>query len=256
MTAARLARIVAHRGASHLAPENTMAAFRRAWQLGCEAIELDVHLSADGHLVVLHDHSLERTAGSPRLAAECTLAELRALDVGRWKGEAFVGERVPTLAEVIAAAPADTTVFIELKTPPVALAAVVAAMRALWQAAPAAALALQSFDVGLLAAMAAALPALPSYWTVGGLRRPDGTIAAYPSAVVERARSQGLAGLALDARGVPPALLVEASDAGLLVDVWTINDAEALRAWRAQPMVRWIETDRPELVAVAADPAR
>ena len=85
-------RLVAHRGASAAAPENTLAAFRRAWELGCEAIELDVHLSADEQAVVIHDQDLARTAGDPRRVRECSLAELRALEVGSWKAAAFAGE--------------------------------------------------------------------------------------------------------------------------------------------------------------------
>jgi glycerophosphoryl diester phosphodiesterase len=244
----RRPRVVAHRGASGLAPENTLAAFRQAWALGCEAIELDVHLSADGHVVVIHDQSLARTAGSPRLVQECTLEELRGFEVGSWKHPDFGGERIATLAEVIGAAPAGSTVFVEVKTPAAALPRIVEELRRLVDEHPEVAVALQSFDVGVLTQLAAGLPGVTAYWTVGAPRQSDGTITAYPAVVLERARELGLAGVALDARGVQPELLSAAGAVGLLVDVWTVNDAAALRDWLARPEVRWVETDRPELV--------
>src|SRR5829696_6005747 len=86
--------VIAHRGASAYAPENTMPAFELAVRQGADLIELDVQRSADGVLVVFHDDTTERWDGRRRLAAACSLAELRALDIG--------GERVATLAETCA----------------------------------------------------------------------------------------------------------------------------------------------------------
>lgn len=243
-------RLVAHRGASGAAPENTLSAFRGAWALGCEAIELDVHLSADGHAVVIHDQDLARTAGDPRRVQECTLAELRALEVGSWKHADFAGERIATLAQVIEAAPASTTIFVEVKAPPSATGAMTEILRSLHGGVAqqrGVTLALQSFDVGMMTSFAAALPGLAAYWTVGAPKIGD-AVTPYPPIILERARALGLAGVALDARGVHDALLAAAVAAGVLVDVWTVNEAAALRAWLARPEVRWVETDRPELV--------
>ncbi len=92
--------IGAHRGASEYAPENTLAAFDLAAIQGAELIELDVHLSADGYLVVHHDFDLRRTAGHPAMVGDLDLAVLRMLDVGSWKSTRFVGERIPTLEAV------------------------------------------------------------------------------------------------------------------------------------------------------------
>jgi glycerophosphoryl diester phosphodiesterase len=86
--------IIAHRGASAAAPENTLAAFALACQQGADMLELDVQRCADGTPVVFHDATTERWNGEPRPLAACTLAEVRALDIG--------GEQVPTLAEVLA----------------------------------------------------------------------------------------------------------------------------------------------------------
>ena len=94
--------VIAHRGASGTCPENTLAAFRRAEELGAGMIELDVQLARDGAVVVMHDWTLERTTDGSGAVRERTLAELRALDAGAWFAPAFRGERVPTLGEVLA----------------------------------------------------------------------------------------------------------------------------------------------------------
>src|SRR5262245_3502406 len=106
--------IIAHRGSSLLAPENTLAAAQLAWQEGADAVEGDFQLTKDGRFVCLHDNSLKRTAGIDRLVADCTLDELRACDVGRWKGEQFAGEPIPTLEELLATVAPGKRFFVEL----------------------------------------------------------------------------------------------------------------------------------------------
>ncbi len=94
--------IIAHRGASADAPENTLAAFDLAIAHGAKMIECDVHQSRDGHPVIIHDFTLRRTAGLRRLVRSLTLEELRRCDVGRWFHARYAGERIPTLDEVLA----------------------------------------------------------------------------------------------------------------------------------------------------------
>jgi glycerophosphoryl diester phosphodiesterase len=95
-------KVVGHRGASKVAPENTMAAFRAARDAGADGVELDVHTTADGELVVIHDHAVERTTNGTGLTFELPWAALSRLDAGSWFSDAFVGERVPRLADVLA----------------------------------------------------------------------------------------------------------------------------------------------------------
>jgi glycerophosphoryl diester phosphodiesterase len=94
--------VIAHRGASGTCPENTLAAFRHAQALGADMIELDVQLARDGNVVVIHDWTLDRTTDGSGPVGARSLAELRALDAGAWFASAFGGERIPTLAEVLA----------------------------------------------------------------------------------------------------------------------------------------------------------
>lgn len=95
--------VQAHRGASAIAPENTIAAFRAAAEAGAKWVELDVALSADGTLVVIHDDSVDRTSSGKGSLGDLTGAEIGALDAGSWFDAKFGGEHIPTLAETITA---------------------------------------------------------------------------------------------------------------------------------------------------------
>ena len=111
--------IEAHRGNSAEAPENTLAAFGSAIRLGAPWIELDIHPSKDGVLVVIHDGTVNRTTGGRGEVGALTLEELRRLDAGSWFAPAFAGQRIPTLEEVFElAAPAGTRLNIEIKRAP------------------------------------------------------------------------------------------------------------------------------------------
>ncbi len=93
--------IIAHRGASYEAPENTMAAVKLAWQMDADGVEIDVHLTKDEQVVVFHDDNTRRFGGNRKPIAECDYSELLKLDVGRFMGEQYKGERIPLLAQVI-----------------------------------------------------------------------------------------------------------------------------------------------------------
>jgi len=109
-------RVIAHRGFSGVAPENTMAAFQKAIDVGADMFELDVLLSQDGHVVVIHDETLDRTTDGEGPVAARTLSELKVLDAGSWFAADFAGERIPTLAETLELAKGRILVNIEIKT--------------------------------------------------------------------------------------------------------------------------------------------
>jgi len=220
-------RIVAHRGASFEAPGNTLAAFRRAWELGAEAVELDVRLSKDGHVVVFHDATTKRI-GAERAVAEQSLAELRTLDAN-----------IPTLAEALAIMPAGRTTHVEIKSGPETAPAIARVIRA---ATPRGAhVVLQGYDAAALGALARELPGATAFWDIDPPKDQP-----YPLTIVDDAKRHGFGGLALDVRGVTDELVVAARAANILVDIWTLNDRALIQHWLARD-VRWIETDRPDL---------
>jgi glycerophosphoryl diester phosphodiesterase len=107
--------IFAHRGASAHAPENTIASFELALVQQADAIELDVKLSGDGQVIVIHDSTVDRTTNGHGKVQDMTLAELKALDAGSFRGSEFAGEKIPTLEEVFEAMGKRTFINIELK---------------------------------------------------------------------------------------------------------------------------------------------
>lgn len=107
--------VAAHRGASRVAPENTLAAFDMAIKLGATALELDVQMTADEEIVVIHDWTLHRTTNGQGRVSEKSLAELRSLDAGSWFSGTFAGERIPLLDEVLSLAKGRAFVNVELK---------------------------------------------------------------------------------------------------------------------------------------------
>lgn len=109
--------IVGHRGAAGLAPENTMASFKKALELGVDIIELDIHLSADDKLIVMHDHNVKRTTNGTGEIAELTLAEIKKLDAGSSFHQKHSNEKVPTLTEVFDLVGNKCKVMIEIKWP-------------------------------------------------------------------------------------------------------------------------------------------
>ncbi|HET6568652.1 MAG TPA: glycerophosphodiester phosphodiesterase family protein, partial [Rhodothermales bacterium] len=188
--------IIAHRGESADAPENTMAAFRLAWQRNDPAIELDVHLTKDGRLIVSHDANTKRTTGVDRIIEESTLEELRALDAGSWKGAQWAGEKLPTLEEVLAELPDGKKCIIEIKAGPEVVPAVARAVRE--SGLPPEQLAVISFNLDAVAESKRQLPDIEAYY-LASFKQDEATGAWTPTidTLIARAQSAGVDGLDL-----------------------------------------------------------
>lgn len=235
--------IVGHRGASYDAPENTVASVKLAWEQKADAAECDVYRTKDGKIVVIHDKETKRTAGGVnKVIAESTLAELRTLDVGAWKDKKYAGERIPTLAEVLATVPAGKKVFIEVKPGPEVVADLLAEMKA--AGLPAERTPVISFNAGVIAAVKKARPELQAYWIVS-LNPPKDKAPPTAAELVAKAKEIRADGLDLSAS---PALDAEYAKAvraaGLKLYVWTVNDVAVARRMVGLG-VDGITTDRP-----------
>lgn len=220
---------VAHRGESADAPENTLAAFNLAWQRGVPAIELDVHLTADDRLIVIHDASTKRTTGVDLLVKDSTLEQLRPLDAGSWKGPEWAGEPLPTLEEALATIPEGGLCLIEVKVGPEAVPALVRAVEASGKTSDQ--LAVISFNAETLAEARRQLPELPMYF-LSGFRRDEETGAWTPSpqALIDQALALKADGLDLSYRGPIDADFIQRlREAGLSIHVWTVDDLDDAR---------------------------
>ena len=108
--------IIAHRGESFDAPENTLASVNLAWERGADAVEIDIRLSKDNTVVVFHDKTTCRIGGRNESVKNQTLQELKELDAGSWKSEKYKNERIPTLKEVLETVPPNKKLIIEIKS--------------------------------------------------------------------------------------------------------------------------------------------
>jgi glycerophosphoryl diester phosphodiesterase len=236
--------IFAHRGASHDAPENTLAAFKLGWAQGAAAVELDIWLTRDGKLICLHDADTRRTTGVPKKVAESTLAELRTLDAGTWKDAKWQGEKLPTLAEALAAIPAGKRLVIEVKCGAEALPELERELKA--SGRPAAQVVLISFQNAVCAGAKRLFPKIPVLY-LSSFKQDKATGVWSPSVeeLIQKATSAGLDGINLSYKGPLDAAFVKQTHAaGLKCYVWTVNDADAARKLVAAG-VDGITTDRP-----------
>lgn len=211
--------IVGHRGASGHAPENTLAAFRKAVALGATFIETDLQLSRDARFVAIHDDSVDRTTNGQGKVHDQTLALLRRLDAGSWFGSEFSGERIPTLEEILEFSKKNDVVFyLELK-PSGSWGGEHALVGALRESGEVARVVVISFDPGVLSGLRKIEPTLMT-----GLLF-DGQLADPLKAAVDVGARQ------IVVRGdlVTPAMIVEAHKRDLQVVCWTVNHPAHIR---------------------------
>ncbi len=238
--------ITAHRGASYLAPENTLASVNLAWQLGADSVEIDVYQSRDGRIVVVHDDTTKRTAGVDGKVVARTLAELATLDVGRWKHEKWAGQRIPTLEQVVATIPSGKRLLIEIKcgkqiVPELARVLKVAGKRPRQTA-------VISFDFDVVATAKAAMPRSTVLWllkTTPKRHEQTGKVLISLRQRIEQCRTAGLDGLSVSRESeLNEKFVQQIHDAGLQLHVWTVNSPEEA-AKLAGLGVDAITTDRP-----------
>lgn len=236
-----LASVLAHRCGGSLAPENSLAGLEAAVAAGCGGVEFDVMLSGSGSPVLIHDETLQRTSDGCGYVADTPDERLRELDVGRWFGERFAGERIPTLAQAAARCIAlGLSVNLEIKpsegTERVTAGIVARDALALWSDAPLPPL-LSSFSVRALEVAARVAPALPRGLLVD--RVPDDWL--------DRCAALDVTSLHVNAARLARHVVTRAHDAGLAVAVYTVNDPQ-----RARTFFDWgvsgVITDRPDIV--------
>lgn len=235
--------IIAHRGASYEAPENTLSAIRLAWKQKADAVEIDVHCSRDGKLVAIHDPTLRKLARCPGNVCDKTLAELQDLDVGSWKHKRWRAERMPSIDEVLRTVPAGKRLFVEMKCGVEGLLDLGGALRRTRTAAKS--VALIGFSLATMMEAKRLLPKLEISWIVE--RKRDWRTGRWTPAaefLIERTRQAGLDGLDMGARGLHTKFVKEVKAAGLKCYAWTV-DAPAIARRLDAAGIDGITTNRP-----------
>jgi glycerophosphoryl diester phosphodiesterase len=227
--------VIAHRGASGHAPENTLAAFKRAVGLGATFIETDLQLTRDSRFVAMHDGTVNRTTNGQGKVHDMTMAELRRLDAGSWFGSEFAGERIPTLDEILEFSKKHDVVFyLELK-PGGSWGGEHALVGALRESGEIPRAVVISFDADILARLRQIEPTLMT-----GLLY-DGQI----EEPLKKALEVGARQLAVRSDLVTPALLKDARKRDLQVVCWTVNHPAHIRMLMAAG-VDGIMSDYPD----------
>jgi glycerophosphoryl diester phosphodiesterase len=235
--------IVGHRGAAHDAPENTLPSLKLGLEQHADAVEIDIYLTKDGKIVVMHDNNTKRTAGVDKRIDQQTLAELRKLDAGRWKGKQWAGTRIPTLEEVLAIIPAGKRLFIEIKCGPEVLPELQAVLDGSGKRGR---VAIIGFGFDVVAQAKKRFPEIPVYWLYG-FSGAEEIAYGNPSLsdLISRAKAAGLDGLDLNYEGPFGKEFVEQlAAAGMKLYVYTVDDPAEARRLAAMGLTG-ITTNRP-----------
>ena len=238
---------IAHRGASLVAPENTLAAFEAAIQEGVDLIGIDVHASRDGELVVIHDASLDRTTDRTGAIAEIPLASLREADAGSWFDPKFADQRVPMLTEVLDLARHRVPVLIEVKAEHLS--------QTLLQQVEAAGasdeVVIQSFHADTIRCVKQINPSVPTALLKG--RLPDALSRSARLYVAREVLAVGANALAIWHEALTPGLFEHMRLCAISVWVWTVDDELAMSDKANLGVQGIISNDPQRLNRVLAD---
>lgn len=232
--------VIAHRGASADAPENTLAAYALAVEYGARLAECDVYLTTDGVPVLFHDGDLERTSTGTGRVVDHSLAQLKKLDAGSWKHPKYKDEPIPTLVEFLRAVRGKLRPVIEIKGKQAGIeAAVIAALRAAEM--PSEQVMIFSFQREVVAEIARLDPHLPTTWLVSEVPEQGSDY----SVLLRQALAARVSALGVSHKNATPDLLRQAHECGFPVFVWTVNDEADVKRL-ASMGVDAIISDRPD----------
>lgn len=243
--------IIAHRGSSATAPENTIPAFQLAWEQQADGVEADFLLTKDGHIVCFHDKNTKRITGKKLAVKDTTLAELRQLDVGSWKGEQYKGTKIPAIAEVLSTIPEGKKIYIEIKcgaeiVPPL-LREIEASTLGKDQ------ILIICFKAHVLKAIKQRAPHLQTSWLCGFKKDKAGKVTPLGENILRTLENIGADGFSSSHQHIDSDLIEKVHTAGVTHHVWTVNDpavATQFRQWGTSS----ITTDKPDVIIEAIRP--
>jgi len=248
--------IVAHRGASYDAPENTLAAFRLAWEKNADGIEGDFYLTSDQQIACIHDRTTKRVApGQQELkVADATLSDLRKLDVGSWKGAKYAGEQIPILAEVLETVPAGKQIFVEIKCGPEILPILKQQLAA--SSLKSEQIVIISFNADVITQSRESMPQYRANWLTSYRKNTLGT-RWKPSLIDVLATLKRTGATGIGSNGNLKVVNQTFAEAirlsGLEFHVWTVNSIDHARQFRSLG-VDSITTDRPAFIRKTLQP--
>ena len=230
---------IAHRGASGTAPENTLTAFKKAIDIGVDAVELDLHGTADGEVVAIHDTALDRTTDHSGQVNQTALKTIKEADAGGWFASEFVGERVPTLVEALECIAKQTIAVLEIKDPSIA-AAVVSKIH---ETRTRDLTVIISFHTAVLQTVRSLEPRIPTGWLIG-----NHTNHVSPLELCQQLGTLGSNLLNVNHRLITAEFAYEIQRRGIALWCWTVDDLVRMREMKALG-VQGITSNYPERFA-------
>ena len=222
--------IVAHRGASGDAPENTLPSFTLAWELGADAIEGDFQLTRDGHIVCIHDKDTQRVAGRKLVVEESTLADLRELDVGAYRGNDYKGCMIPTIAEVFSTIPEQRKIYIEIKCGIEIIPALLDEIEI--SGLRREQIVVISFNEKVLQRIKSKAPQYKVYWLSALKWDGSGNIAPSTETILDTLDLVGADGLSSGKDVITESIVGSVLEKGYEYHVWTVDDIETAKRFR------------------------
>jgi glycerophosphoryl diester phosphodiesterase len=239
--------LIAHRGASYDAPENSLSAMKLAWKQNTDGIETDVHLSRDGKIVVMHDYDTKRTGDVGRKIVEHDWKALKGIDIGKWKGDQWTGETIPTIDSILETIPKGKCIFTEIKIHETELLPELEkAMKASGKKPKQ--LRIITFHYDMAEAAKKYFPKHPVYWLHSW--KKDKVTNEYPKLdeLILKAKAAKLDGLDLEWKfPIDKDFVKKVHKAGLKLYTWTVDDPEVAKQEVAVG-VDGITTNRPEFL--------
>ena len=216
---------IAHRGASGKghAPENTLSAFRKAIQIGVDAVECDVHCTKDGHIVIIHDKELKRTTNMDGIITEMTLSEVKKADAGSWFESRFAGETIPTLKELLELTKGRVITVVEIKQENIADKVI----KDIENAGSVGEAIIISFHASALKDAQEINPKIPRALLIGG----GEPVSELPSILnlIHSAAEVGASTLNLSKTIITPELVKESRLRGIGIWAWTVDDESEIK---------------------------
>lgn len=230
--------IIGHRGAAYLAPENTLASVLKAVELGADAVEVDIYLSKDNRIVVIHDATTNRTTNQNLLVAETNYSELSKLDAGSYKSPEYRGEKIPLLEDILDCLPDDINIYIEVKE----TIRIIPYLKLLLDKHPRKQqFRIIAFDIETISEAKKQMASIPCYYLKSSISKEQ-----YGSFVDELIK-RGLDGADLHHSTITPRLVKKLKRAGLPCLAWTVNTEDEAHSLIKMGVVG-ITTDRPGLL--------
>jgi len=242
---AKRVEIVAHRGASYVAPENTLASINLAWEMNADAVEIDIYLTVDQQIIVSHDSDTARATGIEMSIPKSNFEDLRKLDAGKWKDAAYTGEKLPTLEEVLKTIPKGKRILMEVKCGPEVIPIFLDQLKKSRKSDKQ--VAVISFNIDVIRAIKEVRPRMKAYWlTVPTPGSADALIAA-----IKKIKADGLDLASTDA--IDAEFVRKVHDAKLKLYIWTVDDTTTGKRL-ADYGVDGITTNKPDQMLAAIKP--